>query len=273
MTMNRETLNRKLRYWLKPKEQIFADLAAFVLDKDDKRKHRLFVDRGASVLFVAHLDTVQKPKFVRESRSKKTIYAQGLDDRLGCLLAVELSQELSADLLLTDYEESGRTTIQYHEIKDYNWIVELDREGSDVVTYDLDCDEFRQALREYWQIGFGTYSDICTANTNACCFNLGIGYELAHSKDSYCNVKTVFKQIDLFKEFYAKYQNQQFVRDFVPHDVWWDRCGWQDDMYEEDYCDLCGMSNAQRIYEYYVCSDCMERMIFERLYQNEEKIV
>ena len=108
----------KLRYWLKPINTIFEDFNGYVLDADDKTKHRIFIDRDASVLFVAHLDTVIKPKF--HGKTNKRIYASGLDDRLGCLIAYELSEQLNADLLLTDHEESGGTTIAYQDCEKYN---------------------------------------------------------------------------------------------------------------------------------------------------------
>jgi len=155
-----------LKYWLNPKENIFADFDSFILDSNDPNKHRIFIDRGSLILLVAHIDTVQTPKFIK--KTKKRIWAQGLDDRLGCTIAYQLSEELNTDLLICDNEEKCRSTGQFHELKDYNWIAEFDREGKDVVTYDLDCESFRNAISEYWKQGFGTFSDILKLQTTTC---------------------------------------------------------------------------------------------------------
>ena len=201
-----------LRWWLRPRRKIIRHFRNFVLDKQDFWKRRIFIDRGSKVLFMAHLDTVQTPKLVSATRHR--IYAQGLDDRLGCMIASKLSLELGADLLLTDHEESAGTTARYHICKDYNWIVEFDRAGEDVVTYDLDSVEFRNAIRGYWHLYPGMYSDICELKTETCCMNLGIGYERAHSTDSYVTTKVFNRQIEAFRKFYAEYKDVEFKQDY-----------------------------------------------------------
>ena len=60
----------ELTYWLNNKETLFGDFDSFTLDKDDLNKRRIFMDRGSLVLFVVHIDTVQKPKFVRSRKTK-----------------------------------------------------------------------------------------------------------------------------------------------------------------------------------------------------------
>ena len=192
-----------LKPWFIPIKAIFHKLDKYVLDVTDDESHRIFIDRGASVLFVAHLDTIQVPRI--ERITDKIVYGQGFDDRLGCMLAYELSKELDADLLLTNHEESCRTTGQFHNLKDYNWIVEFDREGTDVVTYGLDNLEFRQALLEHWHIGYGSFSDICELKTDACCFNLGLGHYNSHSKDAFVILKKLDQQIERFKIFSFKF--------------------------------------------------------------------
>jgi len=256
----------KLKYWLRPKADIFKDFDPYVLDKTDDKKHRIFIDRDSDILFVAHIDTVQKPKFIRvcntKSKKSKRIYAQGLDDRLGCMLAYELSVELGIDLLLTDHEESYGSTAEYHECKEYNWVCEFDRAGNDVVTYNQDSSDFRKALQEFWFIRQGSFSDVCFLESSACTMNLGIGYEFAHSVDSYADVKTIKEQIDRFRLFYNQYKDTVFVRDYV-----YDNDGLYDDGYNRDVdrCDICGMIGAIDVYGCLICQDCFEQMMFERL--------
>lgn len=274
---------KKLKYWLSNKEQLFADFDSYVLDKFDKNKHRIFIDRGSSILFVAHIDTVHPPKFVKSRKTKsgniKRVYAHGLDDRLGCMIAHQLSEELNVDLLICDLEEKCRSTGHFHELKDYNWIAEFDRENKDVVTYDLDCDTFRHALTDYWKVGFGTYSDILKLQTTACCMNLGIGHHFSHSKDSYVCVKTMNRQIVKFREFYKKYKDTPFVRDYRPQSFYNDYIY---DDYNEDHgyiqrdyqgvCEICGLYNKTAyVFDHILCQDCLEEMITYYCYNEELK--
>jgi len=256
-----DNIINKLKYWLNSKEKLFVDFKRYVLDWENPDKHRIFIDRKSDVLFIAHIDTVQKPKFIRKTKNRW--YAQGLDDRLGCMLASELSKELNVDLLICDLEESAKSTGQYHDLKDYNWIVEFDRAGEDVVTYDLDCDRFRQAIDKHFTMGFGSFSDICQLNTDVCCMNVGIGYKLAHSKDSYVNLKTMRKQIEKFREFYQENKGIKYVQDYKP-----DRYTWIDDSidYSQGECEICGLINkVDYIYGHIICEDCFEDM-YEQYY-------
>lgn len=250
----------KLRYWLKSKQDIFRDFEKYVLDIDDNEKHRIFINKKSDVLFIAHLDTVLKPKFLR--KTKKRIYTTGLDDRLGCLIAYELSKELNADLLLTDHEESFNSTAQYHDYKGYNWIVEFDRYRNDVVLYDCGSKDFENAINEYWKIGVGSFSDICMMNVNNCCMNIGIGYYNAHSQDSYCTIKQVKRQIEKFKLFYAKYKDVHFVRDVPCKDIY---------AYENDLiCAVCNWNVGQKVFDLVVCEDCFNSIMAQYLYEEDQ---
>jgi len=261
----------QLRSWMRPVNSVFQWLNNYTLDADNALKRRVFIDRGGSVLFVAHLDTVHPPK-IRGVHGYK-ICAQGLDDRLGCMLAYNLSEELGADLLLTDNEESCASTAYEHTAKDYNWIVEFDREGTDVVTYGLDNSEFRNALGKYWTIGIGAYSDICTLESKACAFNLGCGGYKSHKPSAYVDLRETAEQITLFHEFYAEYKDTKFVRtpgprtflggfrfpDFRCSDDFWDD--------QEKMCELCGLSVGQVIHnDYCVCAECFQTLYDDYLF-------
>ena len=242
-------------YWLQAKEKLFTDHRQCVLDNLDNVKHRIFIDRDSDILFVAHLDTVLPAKLVKSRKTKsgktKRIYAHGLDDRLGCCIAAVLSKSLGVDLLLTDHEESCGSTAQYHELKDYNWIAEFDREGQDVVTYDIDNTEFRTALSELWKIGIGSYSDICSLQTSACCVNIGMGHQFSHSKDSYVCVKTLRKQISRFLTFYEAHKNTEFKQDYREYNT---------HTANSSLCDVCGFEQGEVIYGYCLCYHCFLEM-------------
>jgi len=257
----------ELIYWLQDKDLIFSHFGYAVLDKDNKDRRRIFIDRGSKVLFVAHLDTIQEPKF--HTKNAKCIHASGLDDRLGCLIANMLSKELNTDLLLTDNEEGGESTAMYHKCKQYNWIAEFDRHGDDVVTYDLDSDKFLKELRKIWIVGFGSMSDICYLDTTACCVNIGIGFEHDHSPDSFARIKTIKRQIDKFKMFFAKHKDTEFIRDerlyspplTYPKMYYPDSC--EDN--QTEFCEVCGIHGAKDVFGYHICEDCFLSMLYHKL--------
>ena len=248
-------IQNDLKYWLSDVADIFDDFKDYVLDVDNIEKRRIFIDNDSDILFVAHLDTVQTPKFIK--RSKKRIYAQGLDDRLGCMTAYELSQELKADLLLTDHEESIRSTAEFHTCKDYNWIVEFDREGNDVVTYDCDSVEFLDELEKYFIVGFGSFSDIAILSTDACCFNLGLGHKKSHSKDSYVHLHTYKQQVQRFRQFYTRYKDTKFIRDAKQYDDYYTGYGHTN----IGACDICGFADGVRIFGHVLCEECLDYMV------------
>ena len=171
-----------------------------------------------------------------------------------------LSERLDVDLLLTDHEESCDSTAQYHTLKNYNWIAEFDREGEDVVTYNLDSKKFLTALGDFWSIGIGAFSDIRSMQTDVCCVNIGIGHQLSHSKDSYVCIKTLRKQIERFLIFYDTYKNTEFKRDYrKPVDSY--EFIANDD--SSELCDVCGWEYGELVYGYRLCYHCFME-IFER---------
>lgn len=204
--------NDKLDYWFSDKNKIFRDFREQTLDYTDSVQRRVFIDNNSKVLFVAHLDTVHPPRILKAV--KNYIFARGGDDRLGCYAAYTLSKALKADVLLTDNEEEAQSTAQYHTCKDYNWIVNFDREGDDVVTYDLDNKDFREVIKDLWTLNIGAFSDICFLKTQACCMNLGVGYYQAHSKKSFFDVTVFRKQIQKFITFYKTYKDVKFTKEF-----------------------------------------------------------
>ena len=156
---------------------------------------------------------------------------------------------------MTDHEENGMTTAKYHKLKDYNWIVEFDREGTDVVTYGLDSLEFRQQLTKYWEIGFGSFSDICDLDTDVCCFNLGIGHYNSHSKKAFVNIKKMKKQIETFRLFYEANKDTKYkreIRESRKH-IFYDDA--------DEICEFCNMTCGVTVFGVSVCEDCFQVMI------------
>src|SRR5688500_911556 len=98
----------------------------------------IYKDKGCKVLGVAHLDTVLNMNHFHKidvNGDPIVINAQ-LDDRLGAYALIHLLPSLGIqfDLLLTEGEESGRSTAAHFKAShEYNWMFSFDRHGDDVV--------------------------------------------------------------------------------------------------------------------------------------------
>ena len=94
-------------------QDYFSALAPHVAPIGDGRAN-IVIDRGESVLGVAHLDHVQQAKHFRvEPREEDlVVYNPRLDNRLGVYLLLDLLPELGLgfDVLLTMDEEIGEST-------------------------------------------------------------------------------------------------------------------------------------------------------------------
>ena len=176
----------------------------------------VYCDNSASILAVAHLDTVLSGP--RHFGSKKgnacKIYNAQLDDRLGVytILDVLHTMDIHVDVLLTEGEESCRSTAEYFQpSKEYNWIVEFDRSGTDVVMYGYETSELRTILEGTGsQVGMGSYSDICEMEElRAAAFNWGIGYHNHHMMDCYFSIEEYQYALLRFQAFYTAYKDQK----------------------------------------------------------------
>ena len=198
-----------------------------------------FRDNGASVLAVAHLDSVMETKPHREGRY---VWAPQLDDRLGvwALLYLFPRMGITVDVLLTDCEEVGQSTAS-HFIpgKEYNWLVEFDRRGDDVVMYEYETAEYTDLMREYnFQPGLGAFSDICTLeHLGVAGFNFGTGYYWEHTLDCWADLNTTRKQVRKFAKFWTDHKDTP-----LPHTSYiWDRHDYgypEDTMSADDWDNL-----------------------------------
>jgi hypothetical protein len=202
----------KLEWWLNTSTDMVFEKYS---DRSMHEAYRYIFRKteGAKILAVAHLDTVQ-PLSGIVKREGAYIHASGLDDRLGAYIAWDWLQDngVVADILLTDHEESGMSTAEFFGLADeYNWIVEFDREGQDVVTYGLDSDDWLSALfRSGFDIRQGAFSDICFLDTDTCCVNIGNGMHLSHSNRSFMNMKETQGNLQSFMFLYDQFQDVDF---------------------------------------------------------------
>jgi hypothetical protein len=173
-----------------------------------------FRDNGSKILAVAHLDTVAKPD-TRMARFTQTeagpvVHSRGLDDRLGAYTILDMLPQLGVetDLLLTVGEEDGRSTAQFFEApKEYDWVIEFDRGGTDVVMYQYDDAEVRGMVRASGaDVGDGSFSDISfLEHLEVKAFNWGIGYREYHGPRAHAYLDDTFEMVGYFLEFHREW--------------------------------------------------------------------
>ena len=183
-------------------------LTAGLLDHRSRR----FIDRGGNILAVAHCDHVSIPYRFEVSSDGETVFCPRLDDRLGVYLAMDILPKIGVecDLLLTDGEEQGCSTAQkFKPKKNYNWIIELDRAGSDAVVYQYR--EMEPSVFECFPRGEGSFSDISRMDQLGIgAFNAGIGYHQQHTARCYCRLNEVAECLSRIQAFYEKNKNNFF---------------------------------------------------------------
>lgn len=168
-------------------------------------------DTGAPVLAVAHLDHVQEDgtATIVDSKAGPLVLSGALDDRLGAYVILELLPKLGiqVDWLLTTNEEMGDSTAKDFTVdhKKYNWMIEFDRGGTDVVMYQYENRENRELVRASGaDVGTGSYSDIADLEHLGCAgFNWGVGYYDYHSRRAHAWLEDTFRMVSKFMRFYA----------------------------------------------------------------------
>lgn len=177
----------------------------------------IHIDNGGSVLGVAHLDWVlyREPTI---SKNKHKVFCPQLDDRLGVWVILDLLPTLYGikyDVLLTDSEECGRSTAKdfTNPPKDYNWMFQFDRRGSDTVLYRYDSPENRKRLEGFGlKTGTGTYSDICKLDhLGVSGWNIGTGYFQEHSQACNADLKITRGNAHKFKDFFLAHKDEKIA--------------------------------------------------------------
>lgn len=177
-----------------------------------------YQDNGSPILAVAHLDSVQDDITcqVVDTAAGPLVVCPALDDRLGAYVILELLPSLGFqfDILLTTDEEIGRSTAEdFAEDftaagkvrKQYNWIIEFDRGGTDVVMYDFETDPYVGLVEAAGaHVGMGSFSDICCLEDLGCAaFNWGVGYEDYHGPRAHAWLADTFRMVARFINFHA----------------------------------------------------------------------
>lgn len=190
-----------------------------------------FKDNGSDILAVAHLDTVmphagRTANFV-ETEAGLVIFSGALDDRLGAYIILELLPQLGIqhDILLTVGEESGQSTAQHFEPeKEYNWMIEFDRGGTDVVMYQYDDYETAELVRDAKAVvGDGIFSDISYMDhLEVKGFNWGVGYRDYHGPRSHAYLEDTFSMVTKYLRFHEENKDVYLPHETVDTRDWWD---------------------------------------------------
>ena len=127
------------------------------------------------------------------------------------------------------------------------------RYGGDILEFLADLEEVG------FEIGQGSYSDVCELKTDRCCFNIGVGYHDEHTKGCRLDVPQLMRQLAKLKAFCSKYGNKEYIRENEGHhmiDGWMYDDGpmWGDD-YPEGFCVDCG-EPAETVNDYDLCKTC-----------------
>lgn len=174
-----------------------------------------FQDNGADILAVAHLDSVQRDGTCNVVETNAGLLATSgtLDDRLGAYIILEMFPRLGikVDVLLTTDEEIGQSTgYDFDTDKQYRWMIQFDRAGTDVVMYQYETPELVRLVKAAGApVGTGSYSDIADLEHLGCSgLNWGTGYADYHSARAHAWLDDTFKSLARFKQFYAANKNR-----------------------------------------------------------------
>jgi hypothetical protein len=192
-------------------------------DVDEKENHwslgdrYFFRDNGSNVLAVAHLDVVMWKEWFGHFAMDDGlhVFTPHLDDRLGVYVIMDLLPKMGIvpDILLATGEENGGSTAgKFKTDKKYNWLVEFDRRGEDVVLYKYDNVEWRATLREAgFTPSYGSNSDINHLNLGVKGMNIGVGYEREHTELCNASIPMMMRQVDRFAAFYEANKDVEYV--------------------------------------------------------------
>lgn len=204
-------------------------------------------DNGSNVLAVAHLDTVgladERACHFLDTEGGPVVYSRALDDRLGAYIILDLLPKLGIkhDILLTVGEEQGMSTASFFEPpehKDYDWMIEFDRGGTDVVMYDYEDEDTYALVRDAGaRVGQGSFSDICyLEHLGIKGFNWGVGYQDYHGPRAHAYLDDTLSMVTKYLTFH-----EANATAYMPHveRVWpkrqlWGQGGWLDHDDEHD---------------------------------------
>lgn len=218
------------------------DMQAYLCDQPGPENFYFYKDNGSNVLAVAHLDTVghaddRTTRFIVTEGAGTVVFSRALDDRLGAYIILELLPKLGLqyDILLTVGEESGMSTAAFFEPpegKHYDYMIEFDRGGTDVVMYQYEDSEVHAMVKAAGaRVGQGSFSDVSYLDhLGIKGFNWGVGYQDYHGPRAHAFLDDTFAMVARYLTF-AKQNEGVYMPHDAPEDVgeyrrgyggWWD---------------------------------------------------
>ena len=177
-----------------------------------------------SPLIVCHADTVVKGgdgphDFSYDPLTHKAV-SIALDDRLGiaCMFYGIKNKSFLRDcaMLICDDEEIGNSSAQvFTQDIAPNFLVELDRRGTDVVCYQYDSALLRSLIESVgFRVGNGSFSDICyLENFGVVGFNVGVGYHREHSTECHAVLTDTDSQLTKLGLFFDRFSGTRLAYD------------------------------------------------------------
>jgi hypothetical protein len=221
-------------------------------------KHKdnyVYVDRGAPITLVAHVDTLPRKKdFELDTTHHNIITAKGggilgADDRAGCFALFTLANN-HCNLLFTNYEETGgigaqaaAEDLEQHMLDNgVRLLVEFDRKGcNEYVTYSYNLPhEIASYVESFGYIEqTGSYSDVAEFYSIPA-VNVSCGYYHQHTDKEKLHIDELWLNIDRVKRMLVNPPDKLYdMTDFVDdYDNW-----------EKDY-DLDVLAYMERIYRH-----------------------
>ena len=181
----------------------------------------LFVDNGKSTLGIAHLDgTMPAQHFFFGRRRNRPgdiiIMSPFVDDRLGAYTLIDLLPQvgIECDLLFTVGEEMGMSTGEdFTPPRQYNWMFQFDRMGTDVVHYQYRNDNWLTAIEKHFpEVERGLASDISKMSHMQCQgMNIGTGYHDYTGYNAWASLLELSGMVHKFKKFYDEFKDTPFL--------------------------------------------------------------
>jgi len=120
------------------------------------------------------------------------------------------------NILVTNEEEKGASTAKEFSndaimhlkddiTKQFNWLVQFDRRGMDVVTYGYTNGDWIDILHEYFcNVGNGSYTCIRELEAFGCGgVNIGVGYGKEHTQEAFIDFRMYLYNVHQFALFYT----------------------------------------------------------------------
>lgn len=192
------------------------DMDTYRIEHRETDNFFAYKDNGSNILAVAHLDTVglahQRACRFLDTEGGTVVYSRALDDRLGAYIILDLLPALGVthDILLTVGEESGQSTAEFFDPpkgKRYDWMIEFDRGGTDVVMYQYDDKATRKLVQASGaRVGDGIFSDIAyLEHLGIKGFNWGVGYRDYHGPRAHAYLDDTYMMVGNFLRFHQLY--------------------------------------------------------------------